>query len=61
MKKMKKKDVLLSLIIISVWNKERSKRGGGREKEVGGRGKEMGGRGVGSKYTTKRQNHGSLE
>ena len=43
MKKMKKKDVLLSLIIISVWNKERSKRGGegkrgGREKEVGGKG-----------------------
>ena len=37
MKKMKKKDVLLSLIIISVWNKERSKRGG-REKEVGGKG-----------------------
>ena len=45
MKKMKKKDVLLSLIIISVWNKERSK--GGREKEVGGRGKEVGGRGGG--------------
>lgn len=39
MKKMKKKYVLLSLIIISVWNKERSKRGGGREKEVeGGKG-----------------------
>ena len=53
MKKMKKKDVLLSLIIISVWNKERSK-GGGREKEVGGKGR-------GSKYTTKRQNHGSLK
>ena len=36
----------------------------GRGKEVGGRGggrgKEVGGRG-GSKYTTKRQNHGSLE
>ena len=48
MKKMKKKDVLLSLIIISVisvWNKERSK--GGREKEVGRRGKEVGGRGGG--------------
>ena len=59
MKKMKKKDVLFSLIIISVWNKERSK--GGREKEVGGRGKEVGGRGGGSKYTTKRQNHGSLK
>ena len=54
MKKMKKKDVLLSLIIISVWNKERSKGGGGREKEVGGKGR-------GSKYTTKRQNHGSLK
>ena len=54
MKKMKKKDVLLSLIFISVWNKERSRRGGGREKEVGGKGR-------GSKYTTKRQNHGSLK
>ena len=53
MKKMKKKDVLLSLIFISVWNKERSRRGG-REKEVGGKGR-------GSKYTTKRQNHGSLK
>ena len=60
MKKMKKKDVLLSLIIISVWNKERSK-GGGREKEVGGRWNEVGGERGGSKYTTKRQNHGSLE
>ena len=36
MKKMKKKDVLLSLIIISVWNKERSKGGGGRKGEGGG-------------------------
>ena len=59
MKKMKKKDVLLSLIIISVWNKERSKGGegeGGGEKGEGG-----GGKGGGSKYTTKRQNHGSLK
>ena len=46
-------------------------KGGGGEKEVRGRGKEVGGRGGGrgkevggrggSKYTTKRQNHGSLE
>ena len=33
MKKMKKKDVSLSLIIISVWDKERSK----GEKELGGK------------------------
>ena len=38
MKKMKKKDVLLSLIIISVWNKERSKGGGGGRKGEGGGG-----------------------
>ena len=59
-KKMKKKDVLLSLMIISVWNKERSKRGGEGE-GGGGKGKGGGGKGGGSKYTTKRQNHGSLE
>ena len=41
---MKKKDVLLSLIIISVWNKERSKRGGEGE---GGGGKGEGGGGEG--------------
>ena len=35
MKKMKKKDILLSLIIISVWNKERSK-GAGRGEGAGG-------------------------
>ena len=35
MKKMKKKDVSLSLIIISVWNKERSK-GAGRGEGAGG-------------------------
>ena len=38
MKKMKKKDVLLSLIIISVWNKERSKGGGGKGEGGGGEG-----------------------
>ena len=38
MKKMKKKDVLLSLIIISVWNKERSKGGGEGRRRWGGRG-----------------------
>ena len=43
MKKMKKKDVLLSLIIISVWYKEKSKRGGEGE----GGGGEGGGEGGG--------------
>ena len=38
MKKMKKKDVLLSLIIISVWNKERSKGGGGEGRRRWGEG-----------------------